>query len=271
MPGLLTSKLMAGMLLVLVSFLSTSLSAISMLYFLVFLLDSRIAEKRLTTLNHKPEHSPALISSALLNNLVLICLFAIQHSLFARSSVKSAIEKALGWENSKAYSCFYALGSALVLLALFYFWTPLNNNTAVWTAPFDWASYVMQMVNLTCWWLTMLSVLSIHRFQLCGGEPLVDFLFGRVHTFQKLVQEDKKLITSGLYGIVRHPAMFFLILSIWTTPLMSLGKLLFSVAFTLYIIFAVRMFEEPQLMKEYKTSYTKYKQSVPYQLMPGLL
>lgn len=254
---------------VVLSLLSTSLSTISMAYFLMFLNDLRFVHG-LNTVNFKSDGHVLYRSSVLLNNLLLIGLFAVQHSLFARTRLRSAIERCLPWSEDRFYPSFYALGSSLAILALCHFWIPMN--ATVWSVgEWSWLARPIITVDMFFWAMTLISVLSIHRFQLCGGEPLVEFLFGRVQSLHKMVQEDKKLVTTGVYGIVRHPAMFFLILSIWTVPLMSAGQFLLSAGLTIYIVFAVKVFEEPQLVEEYKQDYIKYKCDVPYQLIPGIL
>ena len=254
------------------SFLSTFFSAISILYLLFFIHDLPVLN--LTSVNTKLKWKDVSLLQAhpVLNNIILVALFGLQHSLFARTSVRSFIVRCLfssDVNNDVLYPSFYALGSSLVILMLCFFWIPITST--VWSVNWSWLWYAVQTLNLSSWLLTGISILSIHRFQLCGAEPLVQYLFGNIRALQKVVQEEKKLVTTGMYGVVRHPTMFFLILGIWTVPVMTIGQSLLSIGFTIYIVFAVKVYEEPQLLKEYKNSYEQYKKQVPCQLIPGIM
>ncbi len=258
---------------IILSILSTSFSAVSILYLLLFLHDIPVLD--LTSINSKPSYwkdASLFHSHPLFNNVLLIVVFGLQHSLFARRNVRAVVVKyffSSDINNDVLYPSFYAIGSSLAILMLCILWVPMT--ATVWSANWSLLWYAIQSLNLISWSLTGISILSIHRFQLCGGEPLIKFLFGNIRVLQKVVQEEKKLVTTGMYGIVRHPTMFFLILGVWTVPVMTAGQLLLSIGFTVYIVFAVRVYEEPQLLQEYKTSYVMYKNSVRYQLIPWIL
>ena len=82
------------------------------------------------------------------------------------------------------------------------------------------------------------------------------------------VQEDQKVIDTGLYGVMRHPmysATLFLFLSMGVV----LGSPI-SVAITLlYIpIIAVRMKNEEKVLEEGLEGYAAYKKRVKYKVIP---
>lgn len=82
------------------------------------------------------------------------------------------------------------------------------------------------------------------------------------------VQEDQKVIDTGLYGIVRHPmysATIFLFLSM---PLI-LGSLVAFVMMLAYIpIINARMKNEEKILSEGLTGYKEYMQKVKYRVIP---
>lgn len=82
------------------------------------------------------------------------------------------------------------------------------------------------------------------------------------------VQENQKVIDTGLYGIVRHPmysATLFLFLSM---PLV-LGSVYAFVIFMAYpFIIAKRIKAEEKFLEKELTGYREYKQKVRYRLLP---
>ena len=252
----------------LISFLSTSLSFLSVVYCLLFVHDLRFFG--VTTVLYKPSWSPSVLANPVLNDVLLVCVFGLQHSGLARKRVRSFIERHLLESKDSLYPSFYALSSAVVLLVNLSCWAPVNGT--VWSLQSSWLVYATLAVNVTSWCLVFVSVLSIHWFELCGAEPLLDFLLGKMW-FQRTSMQtsERTLVTNGLYGIVRHPTMFFIILGFWAFPVMTLGRLIFCIGMTMYIAFAVRVFEEPDLIKMYGSCYLKYKKKVPYQLIPGIM
>lgn len=82
------------------------------------------------------------------------------------------------------------------------------------------------------------------------------------------VQENQKVIDTGLYGIVRHPMYMSTILLFLMIPLI-LGSWVAFVIFLAYpIIIAVRINNEELILTEQLDGYTKYKQKVKYKIIP---
>jgi protein-S-isoprenylcysteine O-methyltransferase Ste14 len=65
------------------------------------------------------------------------------------------------------------------------------------------------------------------------------------------------------YRIVRHPIMLGFIIAFWSTPVMTLGHLLFSITTTAYILVAVKFFEEKDLKTIHGQEYEEYQKKVP--------
>ncbi|MBE6645206.1 MAG: isoprenylcysteine carboxylmethyltransferase family protein [Ruminococcaceae bacterium] len=82
------------------------------------------------------------------------------------------------------------------------------------------------------------------------------------------VQENQKVISTGLYGIVRHPmylATLFMFLSI---PLI-LGSFWGLIPFMLYpATIVIRILNEEKVLAEGLDGYTAYKNKVKYRLIP---
>ena len=82
------------------------------------------------------------------------------------------------------------------------------------------------------------------------------------------VQENQKVIDTGLYGIVRHPMYAATILLFLCMPLI-LGSTISFVIFLLYpIIIAKRIKNEEELLERELEGYSEYKKKVKYKIVP---
>lgn len=82
------------------------------------------------------------------------------------------------------------------------------------------------------------------------------------------VQEDQKVIDTGLYGIVRHPMYAATVLMFLSIPLV-LGSLYSFFVFLLYpVIIVIRIINEEKVLTEGLNGYADYKKKVRYRLVP---
>ena len=82
------------------------------------------------------------------------------------------------------------------------------------------------------------------------------------------VQENQKVIDTGLYGIVRHPMYAVTILLFLTMPLI-LGSIISFVIFLIYpIIIGKRIKNEEKVLEKDLKGYAEYKKKVKYKLIP---
>lgn len=82
------------------------------------------------------------------------------------------------------------------------------------------------------------------------------------------VQENQKVVDTGLYGIVRHPMYSVTLLLFLTIPLI-LGSVISFVIFLAYpFIIAKRIKGEEMLLEKELDGYIEYKNKVKYRLIP---
>ena len=82
------------------------------------------------------------------------------------------------------------------------------------------------------------------------------------------VQENQKVIDTGLYGIVRHPMYSATLLLFLAMPLI-LGSVISFVIFLVYpLIIVKRLRNEEELLEQELPGYAEYKQKVKYRLIP---
>ena len=84
------------------------------------------------------------------------------------------------------------------------------------------------------------------------------------------VQEDQKVVDTGLYGVVRHPMYAATVLLFLSMPLI-LGSLLSFAVMLLYLpIIAKRIRNEEAVLEQGLEGYTEYKTRVKYKVIPGI-
>lgn len=82
------------------------------------------------------------------------------------------------------------------------------------------------------------------------------------------VQENQKVVDTGLYGIVRHPMYAATIVLFLTIPLI-LGSIISFIIFLAYpIIITKRIKNEEDVLEKKLEGYTEYKKKVKYKLLP---
>lgn len=83
-----------------------------------------------------------------------------------------------------------------------------------------------------------------------------------------MVEEEQKVINTGLYGLVRHPMYSATIILFLTMPLV-LGSLIAFLVFLPYPIMIIkRLKNEEQVLSKELTGYTEYQKKVHYRLIP---
>jgi len=193
--------------------------------------------------------------TALLVNLGLLALFAVQHSVMARPAFKRWWTRIVPVPAERST---YTLFSSLALIALFAFWQPMGG--VVWTVSSPLAQTVLYAAFAYGWGLVLLSTFLINHFDLFGLRQVWLQLIGK--PYQPLLFK-----TPALYSYVRHPLYLGWLFTFWATPTMTVAHLVFAVATTAYILIAIRL-EERDLVAAHP-EYESYRRRVPM-LIPGL-
>ncbi len=190
----------------------------------------------------------AALVPAVIVNLVLLGIFAIQHSVMARAPFKAWLTRLVP---SSVERSTYVLCSALALGLLFCQWRPIAGT--VWQVGNPWAALLIAVFWLG-WGVVFLSTFLIDHFDLFGLKQVWAAWQGKqaaAPTFK----------TPLFYKFVRHPIYAGFILAFWSTPTMSAGHLLFAAAATGYI-FVGMWLEERDLVAHFGDTYRRYRERV---------
>lgn len=84
------------------------------------------------------------------------------------------------------------------------------------------------------------------------------------------VQEDQKVVDTGLYGVVRHPMYAVTILLFLAMPLVLGSPISFVILLCYPALIVRRIRNEEQVLEEGLPGYSEYKKKVRYRLLPGI-
>ncbi len=197
-------------------------------------------------------------STALVIDLLLLGLFAVQHSVMARSGFKRWWTRVVP---PAAERSTFVLISSLVLVLLMFEWRPMPQ--LVWTVNAPAAELAIAAVFWVGWITVLVGSFMINHFDLFGVRQVYLHLVG-------VRYEPIQFQVGWLYRYVRHPLMFGFLLAFWATSAMTVGHLLFALATTGYIILGT-MLEERDLMRFHGDVYREYRKRVWSFLPLGLL
>ena len=188
-------------------------------------------------------------------DLLLLLLFAAQHTVMARSWFKRRWTRLVPVPAERAT---FVLCASLLLALLFWQWRPVGGT--VWHLPGP-AAGVLLGVYAAGWVLAVGSTFIVDHFDLFGLRQAYLHARGAAYRPPPFTQR-------GLYGSIRHPLMAGFVVVFWAAPVMTAGHLLFAAAATGYIAVGIA-FEERDLRRDLGEPYRTYQGRVPT-LIPAL-
>jgi protein-S-isoprenylcysteine O-methyltransferase Ste14 len=193
--------------------------------------------------------SEASSVEALVVNLLLMSLFAVQHSVMARKRFKAWWTQFVPKPIERST---YVLFASLSLLLLFWQWRPMP--AVVWQINNPDYAACVAVIALMGWVLVFVSTFLINHFELFGLQQVTNNLTDRE-------LPAPRFRTPFLYKFVRHPLYLGFIIAVWAAPKMTVGHLLFATVITAYIFVGIFL-EERDLVALFGEEYRQYKQRV---------
>src|SRR5262245_57994874 len=182
-------------------------------------------------------------------DLLLLSLFAVQHTVMARPYFKRRWTRIVPGPAERAT---FVLAASLALALLFWLWRPIGGTA--WNLPEPGAA-VLWAVYAAGWAVALSSTFLISHSDMFGLRQA--WLHARRARYS-----DPPFTERGLYRRIRHPLMAGFLIVFWSAPTMTAGHLLFAATATGYILTGIA-FEEHDLFQSLGDTYAAYWARVP--------
>jgi len=186
---------------------------------------------------------------ALIIDLLLMSVFAVQHSVMARRQFKQWWTQFVPKPVERST---YVLFSSLALVLLFWQWRPIP--AVVWEIADPRIAMAILGLSLIGWLIVLTSTFLINHFELFGLHQVANNLTGRP-------MPALRFRTPLFYQFVRHPIYLGFIIAFWAAPTMTAGHVLFAAVTTAYIVVGI-LLEERDLVDVFGDDYRRYKARV---------
>jgi protein-S-isoprenylcysteine O-methyltransferase Ste14 len=194
--------------------------------------------------------TPVPLAQAIVVDLLLLGLFALQHSVMARRAFKERWTRVVPASVERST---YVLAATLALALVLWQWQPIA-EPVIWQVETPIAMTLSWIVFWLGWGILFLSSFLINHFELFG-------LSQAAAALTRSATPKPEFRTPLLYRYVRHPIYLGFLLGFWATPMMTAGHLLFALACTGYILVGI-WFEERDLVAQFGERYLAYRHQV---------
>jgi methanethiol S-methyltransferase len=187
---------------------------------------------------------------ALLINIGLIVLFGLPHSLMARPAFKQWWTRLVPPATERST---FMLQAGLLAIVLIWQWRAMPD--LIWSVTQPIASSFIWGLFWLGWLIALIATFLINHFELTGLQQVYAHWRGR----QPVAPGFK---TPFLYKVMRHPMQFGVMLAFWAAPQMSVGRFVFALGMTTYILVGL-YFEERDLVRRFGDTYRDYQRTTP--------
>jgi methanethiol S-methyltransferase len=191
--------------------------------------------------------------AALTINVSLFSLFAVHHSVMARSAAKRWITRLLPAELERST---YSWISSLLFIVVCAGWQPIGGT---FYEARGWPAVPFRLVQVTAIVIIARGTAGLGALELAGVRQLE----------RPAADKPGILHTSGVYGLVRHPIYLGWVMFVFGAPRMTTDRAVFAIISTLYLVLAVPL-EERSLAQTFGEAYSRYSAKVRWKIVPGV-
>jgi len=189
--------------------------------------------------------------------IISFIMWALLHSLTAAQRTKDWVKQRVGERPYQGlYRLFYNIVAVVTFVPVLWVTAVKLPNSELWHMPTPWgiAANVVQLIGIIG---LGIALFQTDFWDFVGVRQAVRYFNGETE-----INLPPKLVTGGMYALVRHPLYFFSLLVIWFSPVMTLQTLIFNIFVTMYLWAGSRV-EERRLADFFGPTYDSYRSKVP--------
>lgn len=194
----------------------------------------------------KPRWSTATV---LLWDVALSLVFFLQHSGMIRRSFRARLAGIIA---PRYHGAVYATASGIALAAVALLWQPSDR---VVLSIVGWPRYLLHASSLAALGLFVWGARSLRPFDPLGLTPLIAHLRDKA-------ESPPVLVVRGAYRLVRHPLYLAVLALIWSSPDVTVDRLLFQALWSAWILLGAHL-EEKDLAQQLGEPYRAYCRQTP--------
>jgi methanethiol S-methyltransferase len=184
-------------------------------------------------------------------NVALFTAFGLHHSAFARAGFRAWVSRSV---DPRLERSVYVWISSALFLAVCWLWRPVPGDLYRLEGAWWWAGASVQIAGML---LTHFGSRALDALDLAGIRQVQRARRGR----------PPRLVTSGVYALVRHPFYFGWVLLVFGAPHMTMTRAVFAGVSTLYLVVAIPL-EERGLVHTFGPDYEDYRRRVRWRMLP---
>ncbi|MGE0040237.1 MAG: isoprenylcysteine carboxylmethyltransferase family protein [Vicinamibacterales bacterium] len=198
-----------------------------------------------------PAPAGAPLAGAAVVDILLFTTFAAHHSVMARSGAKRWLARRLPPALERAA---YVWVASALFIGVCLLWQPLPGVAYRAAGPAAWGLRGLQLLGVLLTWrgAAVIDPLELAGIRQAAGDS-------RPAAFRVV----------GPFRWVRHPIYLGWFLMVFGAPVMTMGRLLFAVVSSAYLVAAIP-WEERSLAEAYGEAYTRYQRDVRWRVLPGV-
>jgi protein-S-isoprenylcysteine O-methyltransferase Ste14 len=185
-------------------------------------------------------------------DVALFSVFALHHSLFARTRLKAWVR---GIVPAVLERSLYTAVASVLFVAVCWAWQPVDGLLYRLENPWRWVALAAQLAGIV---FTFLGSKALDVLDLAGVRQVLGARTAHV-----------PLTTSGVFAFVRHPLYFGWALLVFASPTMTATRAVFAVVSTAYVAMAIP-WEERALVETFGGAYEAYRLKVRSRMIPGV-
>ena len=193
--------------------------------------------------------------------IIIFLAFALIHSITVASWFKALCRRVFGEMFMRVwYRFLYTIVSGVTAAVAIYLIIQIPDRV-IWTAP-SWLRWLLHGVQIAGFLFGAQAFQYLDKWEFMGFRQVWRYLANGEVAGNLEGLTERELVTTGVYGIVRHPLYVAGLIIFTFSPHITVNGLTITVLADLYFIFGM-FIEEKRFLRIFGDQYRQYMKKVP--------